>query len=25
MFLVSSREMLRQAQIGGYAIPAFNI
>ncbi|EIR50662.1 hypothetical protein YPPY13_1031, partial [Yersinia pestis PY-13] len=24
MFLVSSREMLRQAQIGGYAIPAFN-
>ncbi|EIR68489.1 class II aldolase, tagatose bisphosphate family, partial [Yersinia pestis PY-59] len=23
MFLVSSREMLRQAQIGGYAIPAF--
>ncbi|EIR37650.1 class II aldolase, tagatose bisphosphate family, partial [Yersinia pestis PY-11] len=21
MFLVSSREMLRQAQIGGYAIP----
>lgn len=23
--LVSSREMLRQAQIGGYAIPAFNI
>ncbi|EIR64802.1 hypothetical protein YPPY60_1016, partial [Yersinia pestis PY-60] len=22
MFLVSSREMLRQAQIGGYAIPA---
>ncbi|AKA39150.1 tagatose bisphosphate family class II aldolase [Yersinia ruckeri] len=25
MFLVSSREMLYQAQVGGYAIPAFNI
>ncbi|MDX1301349.1 tagatose bisphosphate family class II aldolase [Photobacterium sp.] len=25
MFLVSSREMLHKAQIGGYAVPAFNI
>ncbi|PSW22147.1 tagatose bisphosphate family class II aldolase [Photobacterium sanctipauli] len=25
MFLVSSREMLHKAQLGGYAVPAFNI
>lgn len=25
MFLVSSREMLHKAQMGGYAVPAFNI
>ncbi|MGD8171769.1 tagatose bisphosphate family class II aldolase [Vibrio sp. TRT 21S02] len=25
MYLISSREMLKRAQVGGYAVPAFNI
>jgi len=25
MYLISSREMLKRAQAGGYAVPAFNI
>ncbi len=25
MYLISSREMLKRAQLGGYAVPAFNI
>ncbi len=25
MYLISSREMLKRAQLGGYAVPAFNV